>query len=521
MTPSLFKKVGVASLIMMASVFLSRVIGLAREMVIAYVAGAGADVDAYQVAFVVPEILNHLLASGFLSITFIPIFSRYLAVDREAEGWRTFSVIMTCFGSLLIAFIALATLFAPQLVAVIAPGIEDPVMKARAVRMTRIILPAQFFFFSGGMFTAVQFAREKFFLPALAPLVYNLGIILCGVLLAARLGMEGFSWGVLAGAFAGNFALQYHGARRVGMDFRPAFDWRHPDLRRYLRLTLPLMLGFTMTFSTEFFVKFFGSFLPAGSIAGLNYGLRVMLVLVAFFGQAVGTASFPYMARLAVEGRLREMNRLLNATLKILSLVVPFSVLLVVLRSEVVRVLFQRGRFDEAAAACTAEALSFLMPGAFAFAAQTVVARGFYATQNTLFPALLGTLAVVLSIPLYLVGLHFMGVAGVSLAISASVVLQVAILFSTWNRRSANPGGRRVYAAFGRMALWSLPAGLLLSAFRRLAVQFVDGSTFGGSLAVAAATGGLFLALLAVSGRLFGIEEVGAGLGRVFRRRRR
>ena len=250
MSESLYKKVGIASLIMMASVFLSRSIGLFREMVIAYIAGAGGEVDAYQIAFVVPEILNHLVASGFLSVTFIPIFSRYLADNREAEGWRVFSVILTCFGMLLLIFITLSVIFAPELVSLIAPGIDDPVLKSKAVRMTRIIMPAQFFFFSGGMLMAVQFAKEKFALPALAPLFYNLGIIGGGVFLAPNLGMEGFSWGVLAGAFGGNFALQYWGARRVGMDYRPVVDFRHPDLRKYIVLTLPLMLGLTMTFST-------------------------------------------------------------------------------------------------------------------------------------------------------------------------------------------------------------------------------------------------------------------------------
>ncbi|MDZ7597803.1 MAG: lipid II flippase MurJ [Desulfobacterales bacterium] len=181
------------------------------------------------------------------------------------------------------------------------------------------------------------------------------------------------------------------------------FNLRHPDLKRYILLTLPLMVGLSMTFSTEIFMRFFGSFLPPGSIAGLNYGLRIMLLLVAFFGQAVGVAAFPFLARLAAQRKIGEMNRLLNGTLRYLALVVPFSVLLMVLRSEVVQVLFERGQFDAAATALTARVLACLLVGAFAFAAQTVVVRGYYAIQNTLFPALFGTVAVVASIPLYIV----------------------------------------------------------------------------------------------------------------------
>jgi putative peptidoglycan lipid II flippase len=116
MNSGLYKKIGIASAIMMASVFLSRVIGLLREMVIAYVAGAGAEVDAYQVAFIIPDILNHVAASGFLSVTFIPIFSKYLATGKKDDGWQTVSIILTCFGTLLAMGIGIAFIFTPQLI---------------------------------------------------------------------------------------------------------------------------------------------------------------------------------------------------------------------------------------------------------------------------------------------------------------------------------------------------------------------------------------------------------------------
>jgi putative peptidoglycan lipid II flippase len=213
MTTSVFRKIGIASFIMMGSVFASRVIGLVREMAIAWAGGAKAGVDAYQIAFALPEILNHVVASGFLSITFIPIFARYVSQGKDAEGFAVFSLVFNGFGMILAAGIACAMIWAPFFVGILAPGIQDPATFDMAVRMTRIILPAQFFFFAGGLFMAVQFAREKFFIPALAPLIYNLGIICGGIFLYPYLGMEGFAWGVLAGAFAGNFVLQWAGAK--------------------------------------------------------------------------------------------------------------------------------------------------------------------------------------------------------------------------------------------------------------------------------------------------------------------
>ena len=507
MSKSIYQKVGIASLIMMASVFLSRFLGLFRLMAIAYIGGRSGDVDAYQVAFVIPEILNHIVASGFLSITFIPIFSQYLAQNQEAQGWQVFSIILTCFGSLLLIFLVIAHVFAPELVALLTRGRPDPVFRANVVRMTRIILPAQFFFFTGGLFMAVQFAKEKFLIPALAPLIYNLGIIAGGFLLGPRLGMEGFSWGVLAGAFIGNFGLQWWGALRVGLKCSALFDFKHPDLKRYIKLTLPLMLGLTMFFSMEILIKFFGAYLPAGSIADLEYSQRTMLFLVAFFGQAIGVASYPFMARLVVEDQMQKLNELLNATLRYLCLVIPFSVLLMVLRHEVILILFQRGRFDAVATEHTATVLIFMLVGSFAFAANTIVPRAYYAVQDTLFPAIYGTLAVLFSIPLYLLGLNMMGANGVALAASLSAILQVLLLYALWNRKNQNVG-RPVYLFYLKMMVFSALLGFLLAWLKSTALSAIDASTFLGSLTVCMIIGAVFALIMLAAGYGLKIKEI-------------
>ncbi|NUM75817.1 murein biosynthesis integral membrane protein MurJ [candidate division KSB1 bacterium] len=509
MTSSLSKKITVAALIMMASVLLSRIIGLLREMIIAHLGGAAGDVDAYNVAFVIPEILNHIVASGFLSITFIPIFTKYLAQDNEAEGWRIFSIIFCVFGAVLTLLVALAWLLAPQLIALIAPGLTDPAIIGKAVRMTRIIMPAQLFFFAGSLLMAVQFAKERFKRPALAPLLYNLGIILGGVLLHRWVGIEGFAWGVLAGALAGNLLIQYQGARQAGMRFSFLFELHHPELKKYILLTLPLMLGLTMTFSTEFFTKFFGSYLPEGGIAALNYGLRVMLILVGFFGQAAGVAAFPYLARLAAEGKMAELNQLLNDTLRrYIAIVIPVSTLFMVLSHEVIRMLFQRGRFDALATARTSEVLIFLMIGAFAFAAQTVVVRGYYAVQNTLFPTIAGTLAVLASVPIYWLGMNQMGIRGVALAISLSAILQSSLLYVLWNHRSQNVQSGIVYRLFAKMIFLSVIVGVVLYRLKLALASYVDATTLGGSLLMCLIIGAVFVVMFVASGFVFRIEEV-------------
>ena len=465
-------------------------------------------VDAYQVAFVIPEILNHIVASGFLSITFIPIFTHYLVQNREKEGFRVFSIIFNCFGSGLCLFIALSVLFAPELIEILAPGIKDGPAFNLAVRMTRIIIPAQFFFFAGGLFNAIQFSKERFLFPALGPLIYNCGIIAGGILLYPFIGMEGFAWGVLFGAFCGSFLLQMIGARKAGLRYMPSFDFRHPDMIKYVLLTLPLMFGLTMTFSTEILMKFFGSFLGEGSISAMNYALRIMFILVGLFGQAVGVASYPFMAKIAAEKDYSRLNNLINQTLKYMFIVLPFSVVFMVLNKEIVAILFQRGAFDAHDAALTSGVLPFFMAGAFAFSAQTIVSRGFFAIQNTLFPAIFSSICVLFSLPLLYFGMTAMGIKGVASGLTLSVVLSTAALFEAWNRKTKNHEKSDVYRFFLAMILVSITAWLVLKTAYTGITCVIPTRGVLPDIAVCVVIGLIFLGFLAGIGKVFKIREI-------------
>jgi putative peptidoglycan lipid II flippase len=306
---SLKKTLTVATAIMVGSVFLSRIMGLVREQVLAIYGGTSFQIDAYVTAFFIPELLNHFLAGGFLSVTFIPIYQVYMIREDQQGGSSCFSNLMTV-GSLLFAvMIPLSMVYTPEILGLMGSNIADPQRRDITVRLTRIILPAQIFFYWGAFLSAVQMAHQRFFLPALAPLFYNLGIILGGVLLAPFIGIEGFAWGVLAGALVGNFILQVPGAVRAGISFKPRCNLRDPDLIKYVKLTVPLVLGLGLTFSNEVFFRFFGSFLGEGGTASVNYALRTMMIVVAVFGQASGVAFFPFISKMAVEKQFERIDR--------------------------------------------------------------------------------------------------------------------------------------------------------------------------------------------------------------------
>ena len=450
------RSMSVAALIMSASVLLSRVIGLGRDMVLAHFAGTGVQMDAYVAAFLLPEVVNHILAGGFLSITFIPMYQRYLAAGDREGAQRTFSNLLTVGTVALAVVIGLCMLLAPDLLRLMqhfkhTPRTDADVEWARlTVRLTRIILPAQIFFYWGSFLMAVQYAHKKFFLPALMPLVYNVGIIAGGVLLGRRFGIEGFAWGVFAGAFFGGFVIQLPGLWKLGVRYRLVFRPRDADLRKYVLLSLPFIVGLSMTFSNEFMFRFFGLFMSQGAVSYLNYALRVMMMLVGVFGLAFSAASFPFLLQLAAEGKMLELSRLSDSIVrKTIALVVPLSAVVFVLAEPTLSILFERGRFTALSTASTAPVLQMYLLGSFAFAGSTIVMRNFFAVQNTLTPMIVSTIAVAASLPLYWVLGRAWGSAGIGLAASLAMVVQFFVLFGMWKVRHARG-----------TSLWDVPVAL-------------------------------------------------------------
>ncbi|MDD5676178.1 MAG: murein biosynthesis integral membrane protein MurJ [Chitinivibrionales bacterium] len=438
-TPSLKRSITIASLIMMTSVLLSRVMGLVREQVLAHFFGTSVSYDAYVTSFLLPEFINHLLAGGFLAITFIPIFQHYYLKNEHQRAWEVFSNLLTIGTAVMAVLIALSLAAAQPIINHLT---ADPVKRALTLSMTYIILPAQVFFYWGAFLIAVQYARGRFFLPALLPLFYNAGIIGCGIVLQRSCGIKGFAWGVVAGAFLGNVAVQLPGALRMGLRYRPRFDLRDPDVKHYVFLTVPLIFGLGMSFSNEIFFRIFGSMLGTGVTAILNYPLRTMMILVAVFGQASGVASYPFLSRMAVETRYADMNRLLNTILiKMGAILIPVSMVMMALARPILALLFQHGSFKAAATAAAAPVLVMYLVGAYAFAANALIVRNFYACRNTLFPMLVSTIAAICVIPLYWLGGKWYGARGIALTSSLFMIAQTIVLYGSWSARHANVAG--------------------------------------------------------------------------------
>jgi len=433
------RTVGIASLIWASSIFFSRIVGLVREQVIGRTLGASRQADLYFASFTLPDFLNYLLAAGALSIVFIPIFLEYVERGEREKAWRAFSAVANFMLLAAAAGILLLMLFARPLAAVVAPGFTGPGEWDALARLIRIILPAQLFIIVGGLLSASLQAQDRHVLPALAPLVYSLGVI-AGGLIGAKLGLgaEGFAWGVLAGAAIGPFALPLWGCWRSQMGWSPILSFRDADLRRYLWLSLPIMIGFSIVVTDEWIVKNQASYLAEGSLSYLQYGRTLMKVPIGVFGMAVGVASYPTISRLVAAGGIVDAYAVLSHAVRLMLLLTfAAQICLTLAGFEAAYLIWglMSERFSIADAQSTGEVLAFLCLGLSGWAAQTVISRGLYALGVTWLPTLLGTAIAFATVPAYIVLRQQWGAAGLAIASAAAILIYVFVLGWLQHRR--------------------------------------------------------------------------------------
>ena len=423
-----------ATVLLMSTVMLSRVIGYLREAYIAYAFGAGGQTDAYVAAFTLPDWLNYILAGGTASITFISIYTRFLAEKREADAEKTFSVIITVMTTVFLVGILAAEIFTPQFVGWMFHGFSAEQMKL-CVSLTRILLPAQIFFYVGGVVGAVLLSHRMFLFPSFGPLLYNVFIILGGIVAGKQLGIASLAWGALAGAIIGPFLVNAIGAARMGTGYRLSFDLSNPAFREWVRLSIPLMLGVSLVTADDWILRYFASS-GVGDIARLNYAKRLFAVPIAVLGQATGQASLPFFARLFGEKRMKEFGETVNASVyRVSALSFLCSALMMVAALPLIDLVYRRGRFSFGDSQETALYFFWFSLSLAFWAAQGLYARAFYAAGDTLTPMVACTLVTLASIEVYRVLFHSMSVVGLAIASDIGIIANTIVAAILLHRR--------------------------------------------------------------------------------------
>ncbi|MGA7841388.1 MAG: murein biosynthesis integral membrane protein MurJ [Candidatus Acidiferrales bacterium] len=512
----LHRRIAAATAIVMASVLLSRILGFFRDWTVAHQVGANAATSAYYTAFTLPDFLNYLIAGGSLSITFIPVFAKYVAEQREEEGWRVFSTVVTVMGFVLVILVVLGEIFAAHIVKYIAPGFA-PAEFQQTVFLTRLMLPAQICFYEGSILSAVQYAKNRFIIPSLAPILYNIGIILGGVLLSSRIGITGFAVGVLGGAICGNFLLQIYGAWRAGAIFKPNFNVRHPGFWMFLKLSVPIMLALSLSFVDDWIIRWFGSYLQPASITWLADAKTLMRVPLGLVGQAIGVASFPILAQLYSEKKFDDMNRILNSTFRaLIFLLLPISALTIAQSQPLVHLAFSATRLRSVDLSAIASTLVFFSLGMFAWGAQNILARGFYATRDTITPAVVGTLTTLLSLPVYWLLVRRMDYSGLALASTIGIVAYTILLFILLGRRTKNPEEGSIVIFFLKVAAASCITAYACNRLAAWLENFIPWQHIPGALLLLTLVTSVGIVLFVALLKVFRVPEVTQYLRRAY-----
>jgi len=447
-----------ATLLLMGTVMLSRVIGYVREAYIAYAFGAGVQTDAYVAAFTLPDWLNYIVAGGAASITFISIYTRFLAEKRDADAKKTFSAVITVMTAVMLVGTVLTEIFTPQFVRWMFRGFS-PAQVELTVHLTRILLPAQIFFYVGGVVSAVLLSHRLFLFPALGPLLYNVFIIFGGVIGGRHFGIASLAYGALAGSIVGPFLASVIGAVRIGTGYKPSFDVTNPAFREWVRLSVPLMLGVSLVTADDWILRHYAAS-GVGDIARLNYAKRLFAVPIAVLGQATGQASLPFFARLFNEKRFHEFAITVNDSVyRVAAASFLATGWMMAAAFPLIDLVYRRGRFLVSDTQTTAIYFFWFSLSLALWSAQGLYARAFYAAGDTLTPMVAVTVITSASLPIYSLLFRHYGVVGLAFASDTGIGANLLALAWLLHYRKMVSLRTLRWDELGKSALTAIVAG--------------------------------------------------------------
>ena len=429
----------------------SRLLGLVRTVAIAHQFGTSPNLDAYFVAFRLPDLIFQLLAGATLGSAFIPTFARIRGGGDERASWRLASNVLNLVLLATIVFAILGLLLAPVIVPLTAPGLGDDVgqhhqLTSLAVDLTRIMMVSPVLFAVSGMFMAILNARHHFLAPAFAPMFYN-GAIIVGAVVSND--VKVLAMCVVVGALL-HLLVQVPALRFVGMRWEPIWDWRDKAVREVGRLMGPRVIGLA-AFQFNFFIAtFLASTLQDGAISAVNYAWLIVMTPLGLFGMAISTAVFPRMAEQAARDREELRDTLSRSLNMIMFLSVPAGFGLMILAKPITAFLLRSGAFNASSTDLVASALVFYAVALFAHGGIEIVSRGYYALSDTRTPVAYAVVSMLINLVLSLVLVWPFGIKGLAAALSVATIVEFTLLVRTLDRRLRGLATREIAVATAR-----------------------------------------------------------------------
>lgn len=494
------------AIIIAAFSLLSRILGLLRDRLLFSLFGAGDILDTYYAAFRLPDLVFNTLILGALSAAFVPVFLEYWHKDKK-EAWQIANTVLNSTLLILFIFGIAAFYFAPEIIKVIAPGFDLHKRLATA-ELTRIMLIGILFLGLSNVASSILNAFKRFTAFALAPVMYNLGIIGGIIILVPLFGITGLAWGVVLGAFL-HFFVQLPSISKLGFKYKLSLDWRNRGVKKIEKLMLPRTFGLAISQINQVINTVIGSTLPVGSVAIFNAANNLQNVPIGIFAIPLSLAYFPVFSEAWVK---QDIPRLIasfsQAVRRLLVIAIPASIFMILLRAHIVRLVLGAGQFDWTATILTARALSFFVISLFAQCLIPLIARMFYSLQDTKTPVVISILSLALNIFLAFPFSASMGIAGLALSFSISSLFNVAALWLCLHHRLGSLDDHTVFRSTLIICLLSIIAGWSLYAVLYLVAPAVDTHSGLGLFIQAAVAGGVGLTVYLILGKLAGLEEL-------------
>jgi putative peptidoglycan lipid II flippase len=468
-----------------AATMASRILGLVRDQVLASMFGAGNAMDAFNVAFRIPNLVRDLFAEGAMSAAFVPVFMRQLASGERAGAWRLANNVINALLVVTGILVGAAIVFARPLVTAFAGDYaEVPGKLELTILLTRIMLPFLTLVAIASVFMGMLNSLQRFFIPGLAPAMFNIATILCALLvvpLMPRFGVPPIT-AIAIGALIGGFAqllIQWPLLHREGFAYRPVLDWKQDALRRVLLLMGPGTIGLAATQMNVFVNTVLATQEGTGAVSWLNYAFRLMYLPTGLFGVSIATATVPAVSRHAAQHNEAAVRSTLADGLSLmLVLNVPATIGLIALSHPIVRVIFERRAFLPSDTVATAAALQYYAIGLLGYSIVRIASPTFYALGDSRTPVRVSMAAVLVNAALNVVLVRLFGFRGLALGTSLAALFNAAGLLWLLRRRLDGLDDRRILTSFSRIAIASLAMGAAAVIIERLLSQWIAGEAF-------------------------------------------
>jgi len=495
-----------AAIILGAASFLSRIMGIVRDRIFAHQFGAGDVLDAYYAAFRAPDLVYNLLIVGALSAGFIPIFLE-LKEKNKKEAWLvTNSVLnMIAVGSLVLC--SLLFLFTPGIIHAIVPGF-DADKQALTVILSRIMFVSPIILGISSLVSGVLQSYKSFLIYSLTPIMYNLGIIIGALFFVPLWGVTGLAYGVLLGAVL-HLLIQLPTFFKLGFRYHAVMNIANSSVKRIWKMMIPRTLSLATGQINLLVITMLASTLGAGSIAIFNFANNLQYFAVGIIGISFAVAAFPSLSEMIAKGKQSEMvDQLIRTTRQILFFILPMSMLFLILRAQIVRTVLGSGAFDWTDTIMTADTLAFFSLSLFAQALNPLLARGFYAIQDTWTPFLIGVSSTLVNIlaALYLKDIY--GVRGLAFAFSIAAIFQGAMLWFSLRHKVGPMKEKTLLLFLGKITFATMVMAVVTQYLKAPLSSIVDMTRLWGIFLQGLGAGTAGIAIYILLSWLLGIEEI-------------